>query len=445
MPQSKRVLVVGDAEPNPAHDAFDRELQRRGFDIRHSDAKTASNLWAATRSDVVILDLLAATAAGERDVFLSLAQRLQRSGLSAHRPVIALAGTETGTALDDTVNHVDDVLYAPLTAAELVSRVDALHRLTTMQTELARRVSTAAKFGLDLPQIVPAADIGDADVLVVGDPTKFCALESALAGQAVLVGAFTADTALEYLSRRAFDAVVVSMSDAATIDFIRSLRLNPVYFNLPVITLSERSDEASVSAHYDAGASEVVTGDIAQRGLSIRMEALVREHRFRQRLNAIYRNELRQVTCDALTGLYSRGFVMDHLEAMIDDAERWSEPLTIAAFGIGNISDINAQYGYASGDLIIRQVGEIIAHVVRGEDIAVRRSGARFVTVFTATDADAATAAIGRIRAIIGSSEFAPDAIEERLSVDLWTATSSFAAGDTADTLVARVIEELRV
>lgn len=443
MSHSKRVLVVGDTTPNPDHAAFDAELQRRGYDIRHSDAKTAANLWAATRSDVVILDLLAATAAGERDVFLSLAQRLQRSGLSDHRPVIALADSNAGATLDETVDHVDDVLYAPLTAAELVSRVDALHRLTTMQSELARRITTAAKFGLDVPQIVPPADIDDANILIVGDPAAFRALEGALAAHTVPVGAFTGETALDYLSRRAFDAVVVTMDDDDAIEFVRSVRRNPVHCNLPIIVHASGGDERSVSALYDAGATDVATGDPAHTSLPLRMAALVREHRFRKRLSAVYRDELRQVTCDALTGLYSRGFLMDHLAALIDDAERWSDPLTLAAFAIGNISDINKQCGYAAGDLIIKQVGEIIAHLVRGEDVAVRWSGARFVTVFTATEAAAATAAISRIRAVIRNSEFAQDIVEQPLSVDLWTAMSSFTPGDTAETLVERVIDDL--
>ena len=443
MSSSKRVLVVG-GENATRNASLDEELARQGFEIRHSDAQTASNLWAATRSDVVILDLLAATASDERDVFKALARRLKQSGLAAHRPVIALADPEKSGLIAETVPDVDEVLYRPLIASELVSRIDAMRRLTTMQAEFARRIETAAHFGLDLPDIVPPGEIADADVLVVGDPRHFLVLESMLSAQAVLTGAFTADTAFEYLKRREFDAVVVAMEQPEALDLIIALRNNPALYNVPVIALAETVDERSMSEFFKAGATDVSSVGDRISELPGRVQALAREYRFRRRLTATYRSNMRLATSDSLTGLYSRGFLVDHLTRVLGDAERWSEPVTIAAFDIADLDTINAEHGFSAGDLVIRQIGEMIGRIVRGEDLAARWSGGRFVVVFTATERDDAEIATRRISAVTGSSQFSTDEAGEPFTVDIWSAIAAFEAGDTASTLLERAFGKLQ-
>ena len=442
MSQSKRVLMVGG---EAGSGELDEKLASQGFDIRRSDPATAANLWAATRSDVVILDLLAATAAGEKDVFLSLAQRLQRSGLSAHRPVIALADLENEESLDATVDHVDDVLYSPLSASELVSRIDALHRLTTMQTELTRRIATAGRFGLNLEEIVPETDSNDSNLLVVGGQQTFAELSSALSGHAVLVCAENTNTATTYLARRKFDAVVSTLPAADSMEFAKQVRRDPAFANIPLIVFGERRETEKSEELYDAGITEILTVGFPAGILSTRVQALVREYRFRERMSAVYRNELRQATCDALTGLYSRGFVMEHLQSLVDDAERWSDSLSIATVKIANIAAINAQHGYACGDLVIRQVGGIIGQLVRGEDLVARWDGTCFAVVFVATEKKAATRAIARLQAIVSASRFASAEIDEPISAELSVGCAEFKSGDTPESLVARALDEIRV
>jgi len=445
MSNSTRVLVVGSNELASDQPDFDRELLDRGFDIRRSDVATASNLWAATRSDVVILDMLAATAAGERDVFRSLAERLKRSGLSGHRPVIAIADPDRSAELGDTVRDADDVLYAPLTAAEVVSRIDALRRLTIMQSELTRRVETAAKFGIDLPDIAPPGAICDANVLVVGAPTHFLSLETALAPLAVLTGAFTADTACDYLARRDFDALIVTMDAPSAEAFISGLRRNPSHATLPIIALSDTTTEVSASALYTAGASDVLPTDTRRRDLPTRVETLIREHRFRKRLTQVYRDVKRQPICDALSGLFSRGFLMEHLARVIDDAERWSEPLTAATFSVANIAEINAAHGFAAGDHAIQQAGAILGRVLRGEDLAARWDGARFAAIFPSSAAENAKVAVDRAAAIIAGSRFAAEDPSESVAIDLWTGIAHFEPGDDAASLMGRALADLRL
>ncbi|MBB4302288.1 diguanylate cyclase (GGDEF)-like protein [Rhodobium orientis] len=441
MSPSTRLLMVGQTDVDDQQPELESELSRRGFEIHHSDAKAASNLWAATRSDVVILDLLAATAAGEREVFSSLAERLSRSGLSDHRPVIALADPSAADTFKETVANVDDVLYAPLTAAELVSRIDGLRRLTTMQTELARRTATAASFGVDLPEILPPGEIADANVLVVGEATHFLALETALSAHAVLVGAFTTDTAFDYLSRREFDAVIVALGADDAFDFVQDVRRNPLHFNLPLVVIGERGNEAETTTLFDAGASEVAAIAGAPGELAARLTAHIREFRFRQRLNAVYRHSRRHVICDGLTGLYTRGFLLTHLTRIIDDAERWEEPFTVAAFGVPAMDAINIEYGYPAGDLALRQLGNVIGQVVRGEDLAARFDGPRFAVVFTDTNMDAAETAARRIAAIAGNTAFSLDG-GEAFSVDLWTGLAQFKPGDTPQSLIDRALAQ---
>ena len=55
---------------------------------------------------------------------------------------------------------------------ELLSRVRALVRLETMEQELVRRIATTETYGVDISGVTsPEPDIGEANILIVGNKT----------------------------------------------------------------------------------------------------------------------------------------------------------------------------------------------------------------------------------------------------------------------------------
>jgi diguanylate cyclase (GGDEF)-like protein len=140
--------------------------------------------------------------------------------------------------------------------------------------------------------------------------------------------------------------------------------------------------------------------------LRVRVVALVREVRFRESLRRVYAESRHLATGDALTGLYTRGFALEHLKGLIAAADARSAVFSAAVGRIANIREINSLYGYAVGDRVIRQVGEVIGFVMRGEDLSARYDGACFLTLLPDTRAAAAERALKRVSGVVNHTEF---------------------------------------
>ena len=71
------------------------------------------------------------------------------------------------------------------------------------------------------------------------------------------------------------------------------------------------------------------------------------------------------------------------------------------------------------GDRIIRQVGEMMGYLVRGEDLTARYSGGRFCVTLPDTSLEAARVAVKRISGVVKSTELTAPEIDKPIKVDL--------------------------
>lgn len=434
-----RVLVVGKDAGN------DRKLAQTladgGFECTMGDiTQSAAELCGPRRPDIVALNMHSAPARAAPETFLALAKTLKASAL-ASRMRIMLIGADKTLELNGAASDFDDMLVGPVNPAQICHRVRSLVRLNTMHEELVRRLRTSAKYGLDAPvSVAPPRHVENATVLVLGDPTQFAMVEHSLATQATLIGALSEGTALEYLSRRNFDAVLINAAGPIDpyVSFVKEVRGQSRLFNLPILALAPADELAECERVYETGITDALAKPYSCDELRIRVNLLVRESRFRDTLKEIYQRAKHLATSDALTGLYNRGFLLEHLAAMALDAGRTSQSFSVAAMTIANIGEINDELGYAGGDRVIRQVGEVVGLLIRGEDLAARYSGATFIVALPDTPVERARHAIQRITGVVAHTEFAVEGHHAPIRVALETRLAGFEQGDSAETLVAR-------
>lgn len=434
-----RILIVGNDVDN------DKKLEKAitdfGFECSIGDiTECASELCGSRRPDVVLLNMQSEAARQNPETFLALAKTLKGSALSTHMRII-LVGVDKELELSGGAGDIDDMLVGPINTKQVCYRIRSLVRLNTMHEELVRRLNTSAKYGLDAPvTVAPPRHIDNATVLVLGDPNQFAMIEHSLAKQATLVGALSEATAFDYLSRRDFDAILINAADTLDpyVPFVKEVRKKSRLYNLPIIALAPSDNLTHSDKLYENGFTDAVAKPYSCDELMVRVNLLVRESRFRDSLKQIYQEAKHLATSDALTGLYSRGFLFEHLETMAKDANRTSQGFSIATMSIANIGEINAQLGYAGGDRIIRQVGEVIGLLVRGEDLPARYSGAKFILALPDTPVDRAQHAIQRITGVVAHTEFVVENHYAPISVTLETTLTGFEPGDTAQMLIAR-------
>jgi len=435
-----RVLIVG---RDDAHDhTLAEKLSEAGFESLIAEiTRSAAELSGSRRPDVVVLNMQSSEARRKPRAYVALAQTLKNTTLASRMRIMCVgAGSELD--LHKAAPYFDDLLIGEVNADQVCHRLHALVRLNTMHEELVRRLGTSARYGLDAPPPISApGTIADAKVLVLGEVMDFARLEAALSGSAELVGALSNATALDYLSRDRFDTVIVNagIDIGPYIEFARELRRNSRQFNLPLLLLADRDALQGVKTLFEAGFTDIVAKPHTAEELCIRVDTLVRESRFRDALRDIYSRARHYATSDALTGLYNRGFLMEHLESVISDATRTSQSFSLARLSVSDMDRINALVGYAGGDRLLRQIGETIGMLVRGEDLACRYSGREFVVLLPDTGLERAALAMQRIAGVIGHTEFAVEGYHHPISVSLDTGLAGFQQGETAESLVARI------
>lgn len=432
-----RVLVIEET-PRPETRVLWDGIRAEGWDVRAVPLERTADETRDVHPDVVVLNLAATEDDVERTRYLDAAARMSLMRGSNRLPVIAV---EDDGPSGERPFGVSDVLRAPWSIGHVTARIGSLTRLAVMRAEIWRRLDTASRFGLSRPEadlVGPQDTPQDAHVLVVGAGIRYFTIERSLAKRATLIGAFTIDTALDYLERRPFDAIVVNMPLEDAIDFLEVLRRNPDWFALPALVLTGEADPRLIEGAHAAGATDLIFADENDRVLCERVVAAMTEHRLRLTLKAAYGKTLAQATNDSLTGLYSRGFLMDHLAALIDDARDDDVALTLVGLRVVELVDLNAEWGWAGGDRILRQIGHMIARLVRGEDLAARAGGDRFALALPATDVEDATAVAERIAGIIETTAFSVPGATGPIYVTLAIGIAEAEPGDDVATLYAR-------
>jgi diguanylate cyclase (GGDEF)-like protein len=101
---------------------------------------------------------------------------------------------------------------------------------------------------------------------------------------------------------------------------------------------------------------------------------------------------LREVNVDRLTGLPNRSVFNDRLDMDIRKSERTHLPVALLFIDLDHFKEINDTLGHATGDLLLKQVGQRLASHVRKSDTVTRLGGDEFtITLAELHDVDTVT------------------------------------------------------
>ncbi|MGZ6346308.1 MAG: sensor domain-containing diguanylate cyclase [Anaerolineales bacterium] len=84
---------------------------------------------------------------------------------------------------------------------------------------------------------------------------------------------------------------------------------------------------------------------------------------------------------DHLTGLFNRRYMEETLERELLLASRKKYNLGIIIFDVDNFKPFNDTWGHAAGDVVLRELGNLLHKLIRGYDIPSRYGGDEFVLV----------------------------------------------------------------
>ena len=150
------------------------------------------------------------------------------------------------------------------------------------------------------------------------------------------------------------------------------------------------------------GKDEVALLAVAFNDMS---EKLARSH---EELNASHQTilvqaeQMRELSVrDALTKLHNRRHFDEQASTLFSHAVRHQRPLSVVIGDIDFFKRINDQFSHATGDMVLRQVGEILRSHMRLSDLVARYGGEEFVIAFPETELPQAAALCDKLRVMI--------------------------------------------
>lgn len=133
------------------------------------------------------------------------------------------------------------------------------------------------------------------------------------------------------------------------------------------------------------------------------------------------RRLVEKATIDALTGLPNRATFLERARRELERAQRNGSSLALAMLDVDRFKRFNDRYGHPAGDRVLKDAGRAVAGAVRGIDLAGRYGGEELVLLLVDVDAEAAAAAVERVRAAIAEVRLphVPDAVTASAGIAL--------------------------
>jgi diguanylate cyclase (GGDEF)-like protein len=98
-----------------------------------------------------------------------------------------------------------------------------------------------------------------------------------------------------------------------------------------------------------------------------------------------YEKAIKESTSDSLTGLFNKAYFHNALNQQLSTAIRNKTDLSVLFLDIDDFKGINDTFGHHSGDLVLKNVANMISRELRASDILARFGGDEFVVLMPNT------------------------------------------------------------
>jgi len=128
-------------------------------------------------------------------------------------------------------------------------------------------------------------------------------------------------------------------------------------------------------------------------------------------------------TTDGLTGCLNKRTFLSELESKLKSAERFKRKLSLLVTDIDHFKAVNDTYGHATGDVVIRELGQILMRMKRETDRVARFGGEEFCVLCEETDTDGAMQLAERVREELGKTVFPTEIGKLKVTCSVGVAT----------------------
>lgn len=245
--------------------------------------------------------------------------------------------------------------------------------------------------------------------------------------------------AVEILKKADSPQIVIldwMMPEMNGLDTVKEIKKIETENHFYIIMLTFKSEKNDIITVLNAGANDYLIKPFDAGEFQARVNVGRRVIELQQEIIESRKKLEYQIAHDLLTGMYSRGFIMDRLREEIARAERAGDKFVVAMCDIDHFKSINDRYGHQSGDKALCDFSKIIAENIRGYDIAGRIGGEEFLVIAPIKTIGEERAIFERIRKKV--EEHIINLEKDKISLTVSIGVASYKKGETIDSLVAK-------
>ena len=141
-----------------------------------------------------------------------------------------------------------------------------------------------------------------------------------------------------------------------------------------------------------------------------------------------------QASHDKLTGLFNRNKFDEFYIKEVKRSKRYNTNLSVIIFDIDDFKMVNDTHGHQIGDVVLKEISQIMSMHIREQDIAVRWGGEEFLILLPHTNIDGAATVANKIKTNIEEHLFT----ELSLKITASFGVSELGTDDTDESLILR-------
>lgn len=108
---------------------------------------------------------------------------------------------------------------------------------------------------------------------------------------------------------------------------------------------------------------------------------------------------------DPLTGIYNYDYFQMRMKEEIQRSNRSTKPYSVVRFDIDNFKQINENYGFDFGNIILKQFTELLCNTTRATDLNARQEAEQFLVMLPEISMEDAFSFAERVRKKVEESE----------------------------------------
>ena len=246
-------------------------------------------------------------------------------------------------------------------------------------------------------------------LIVVDDRAQFLLIQNFLDGEKLeLVAAKDARETFEAIYQQMPDLIIVDidLQGEDGFDILRAIRVEPRYDAIPIVVYSSQNDTDTKTRALDLGALEYLKKPLTSKELAAHVRAILRFKLKQDQIFEEYKRLSELSLTDPLTGAYNRRALDTFLKSRLSESSRHGIPVSCVMFDIDHFKDVNDTHGHQVGDVVIKDISDLVRSLCRQEDALIRYGGEEYLVILFHTPRDGAVIFGERVRESVAEHAF---------------------------------------